>query len=419
MNLFHCRGIMAAVSCIAINGKYFSTGALPRLRGVIFDMDGTLTVPNLDIKAMYERCNVPMSEDLLAAVSGMPPDRKAAANAVIDAMEEEGRRTLEIATGVTEMAKWLESHNIPCALVTRNTKQTVDVFFSNVWKPAGLRPFAVALSRDSTLGLPPKPNPASLFHIATQWEISLPTEELVMVGDSPSNDVRFGKDAGVATVLVDSGRRHLEEGLMTNQGGGGADICVESLALLPRQLWLRYHIDGPLGTSSPLLKYDVPIPSNMACIAAAQGDETSLFAMSIDDLNAADATGNTPLIWASDAGHLRCVERLLAVGVNVNVRGYLGNTACSRASRKGHIAVLRALCAAGADADIENIKMQFPLHFAAFKKHPDAVSVLLAHGANPLVLDRKGRTPSEDTSDDSIRDVLRSAMVAVFRNNTK
>ena len=50
--------------------------------------------------------------------------------------------------------------------------------------------------------------------------------------------------------------------------------------------------------------------------------------------------------------------------------------------------------------------MQYPLHFAAFKKHPDAVSILMKYGANTLVLDRKGRTPAEDTSDEAIRDAI-------------
>lgn len=67
--------------------------ARPVLRGVVFDMDGTLTVPNLDFALMYKRCNVPMSEDILKAVDRMPKEEKHAAWRVIDAMEEEGVST--------------------------------------------------------------------------------------------------------------------------------------------------------------------------------------------------------------------------------------------------------------------------------------------------------------------------------------
>lgn len=71
------------------------------------------------------------------------------------------------------------------------------------------------------------------------------------------------------------------------------------------------------------------------------------------------------------------------------------------------------LLAAGASPNVPNAKLQFPLHFAAYKQHPACVAALLAAGASPLVLDRKGRTPCEDTSDVAIRDVLLAARTAV------
>jgi hypothetical protein len=51
--------------------------------------------------------------------------------------------------------------------------------------------------------------------------------------------------------------------------------------------------------------------------------------------------------------------------------------------------------------------MQYPLHFAAFKKKHDVVKVLLeSKKCDTMVLDRKGRTPAEDTSDESIRSLI-------------
>ena len=82
----------------------------------------------------------------------------------------------------------------------------------------------------------------------------------------------------------------------------------------------------------------------------------------------------------------------------------------SRAARRGHADCLRLLATAGADLDIGNKKMQYPLHFAAFKENLKCVQILLEHGANTLVLDRKGRTPSQDTKNDEIRCVLELAM---------
>ena len=71
-------------------------------------------------------------------------------------------------------------------------------------------------------------------------------------------------------------------------------------------------------------------------------------------------------------------------------------TAVARASRAGHTAALAALLEApGADPNLCNDKLQSPLHFAAFKRQPEAAALLLAHPAcDPFVLDRKEPHPS-------------------------
>ena len=86
----------------------------------------------------------------------------------------------------------------------------------------------------------------------------------------------------------------------------------------------------------------------------------------------------------------------MARGVaGVNTRGFLGATAVARASRAGHTAALAALLEApGADPNLCNDKLQSPLHFAAFKRQPEAAALLLAHPAcDPFVLDRKAPHP--------------------------
>jgi beta-phosphoglucomutase-like phosphatase (HAD superfamily) len=129
----------------------------PNLRGVIFDMDGTLTLPNLDFDELYRRCGVSTSDDLLAEVAKMSPERQAAANAIIEEMEAEGARTAQLAPGVVELVTWLKAHNIPIALVTRNSQSTLAVFNSLLWEPAGLLPFTPAITRNDPYL--PKPFP--------------------------------------------------------------------------------------------------------------------------------------------------------------------------------------------------------------------------------------------------------------------
>jgi len=216
------------------------------LRGVVFDMDGTLTVPNLDFADMYRRCGVAFHLDILEEIEKMPEEQQRRAAAVIEEMEEEGRRTLQLMPGAETCAHWLALRGVPTALVTRNTAATVRHFHQKLWEPAGLPRLAPAITRDGEVqersvkqpipALPPKPHPAALEEIARGWGVAL-GPGLVMVGDSPSNDVAFGRNAGVTTVLLDSHRKHLE-GL----GSNTPDYSVQNLAELPSVLSEHFEV---------------------------------------------------------------------------------------------------------------------------------------------------------------------------------
>ena len=122
-----------------------------------------------------------------------------------------------------------------------------------------------------------------------------------------------------------------------------------------------------------------------------------------------------------DAQQQKAVDLLVSRGVNPNIRGFLGSTAVARAVRTGNAALLESLlrhkeldC-----LDAPNDKLQYPLHIGAFHKMADSVKLLLKHGADPLVVDRKARTPDQDTTDASIRNMIlaaaRATAVAVAR----
>ena len=377
-----------------------TNAAKPVLRGVVFDMDGTLTVPNLDFKLMYERCGVPMSEDILEAIAKMPPADADAANAVIDEMEAEGRRTLRLMPGAAEVAAWLQAMDIPTAIVTRNTRATVDHLHDALWAPEGLEPFSPAITRDDA-NVKPKPDPDALRVIGEAW--GAPAASLAMVGDSPANDVVFGKKAGAYTALVDTGRRFVE-----GKGDEGASVTIPLLAGLPKALLRDFTVESD--KAGALTKFETPLPQTPAAVAAAAGDLAALRACA--DVAAPDASANTPLVWAADAGHADCVAFLLAAGVAADAPGFLGATAVCRAARVGNVDALRALLDAGADPNLANDKLQSPLHFAAFKRHPACVAALLDAGASTLILDRKGRTPDQDTKDAAIIAAILAARAA-------
>lgn len=163
-----------------------------------------------------------------------------------------------------------------------------------------------------------------------------------------------------------------------------------------------------------LIKFPAPSPGTPAGIAASTGDMTVL---SLPDVTSAlldkDSHGNTPLIWASDKGQVDALEYILqqipkSDEAFINTRGFLGNTALVRAARGGHTACVKILLErSDINADLCNEKMQYALHFAAYKKHLETVRVMLDSGkCSTTVLDRKGRTPAEDTSVQEIKDMI-------------
>mmetsp|Transcript_32552 Transcript_32552/g.86008 ORF Transcript_32552/g.86008 Transcript_32552/m.86008 type:complete len:200 (-) Transcript_32552:115-714(-) len=187
--------------------------------------------------------------------------------------------------------------------------------------------------------------------------------------------------------------------------------------LLSRQVRPLARMIAVEGSPIPALKkFDPPVPGTPAAIAAVAGDLTALKAVpSFEGLNAPDDSGNTPLVWAANAGQKEAVELLLYAKVDANALGFLQNSAVSRACRMGHVEVLRTLLSAPGMAcmNVPNSKQQYPLHFAAFKKHLECVKVMLEFGVDTTVLDRKGRTPAEDTSCPVIRQAILDGRVAL------
>ncbi len=90
-------------------------------------------------------------------------------------------------------------------------------------------------------------------------------------------------------------------------------------------------------------------------------------------------------------------------GADVNAAVYHGDgtmggtrTAAFLAAKRGHLGVLAVLLAAPVSADPnkrDTITGFTPLHMACINNHPDAVTLLLAHGADPNLADKDGITP--------------------------
>lgn len=164
----------------------------PRVRAVIFDMDGTITKFNLDIEGIKKEVfGGDYSGMLLDSINKLKgKDRRRAENILIES-EISAANSTELNKGVEEMLDFLKKKEIKTALVTRNNREAVKVIF----KRFGLR-FDVVVSREDT---PPKPNKAQLN--AALDGLGVDKENALFIGDH-ALDLEAGRRVGIKTVLI-------------------------------------------------------------------------------------------------------------------------------------------------------------------------------------------------------------------------
>lgn len=71
-------------------------GELTEIKGVIFDMDGTLTIPVLRFAEMKERLGLKPTDDILPTVQGLPPEERVRAFEIIEEFEREGVEKMKV-----------------------------------------------------------------------------------------------------------------------------------------------------------------------------------------------------------------------------------------------------------------------------------------------------------------------------------
>ncbi len=112
------------------------------------------------------------------------------------------------------------------------------------------------------------------------------------------------------------------------------------------------------------------------------------------DVNAVGGFDWTALLVASVKGHVPAVRQLLVSGADPNLRDIYGWTPLMRAVYEGREKVVQALLEQpDVDLNAKNDQGATALHLAAVKGNEALTRLLLFAGANPLMGDRKGRTP--------------------------
>lgn len=162
-----------------------------QLRGIIFDMDGTLTLPVISFVDMRRDIGLPPTGDIIHQIQAMSPAGQARAWEIIVRHE---RRATELATlqpGARDLLAACREAGLRLGILTRNTHLSVDAL---------CRRYALAFDPICSREFPfTKPSPEPIHHICRLW--GLPPSQVLMVGDY-LHDVEAGNAAGARSCFL-------------------------------------------------------------------------------------------------------------------------------------------------------------------------------------------------------------------------
>ena len=147
---------------------------LTGIKGVIFDLDGTLVTSSLDFSKMRAEIGCPHDCDILEFIDRISCSHtKEKANQTVLQHELEDAHSAKMLPNGKLMLEQVVSLNLPMAIVTRNCREATSI---------KLKMNKIAISNVLTReDAAPKPDPAGLLQIASEWQIN--SESILYVGD--------------------------------------------------------------------------------------------------------------------------------------------------------------------------------------------------------------------------------------------
>ena len=180
---------------------------------VLFDLDGTLTVPVIDFPALRKALGIAGGASILHALDALSPHERAAKEEVVRKAEMEAALKTRANEGAAELVGWLHERAFATAIITRNNRDAAAVRLGLL----GLE-IAVVLTRESVRQVKPAPEAVT----EALRRLGRRPDQSIMVGDW-HDDVAAGKAASTRSCLITNGRELADY---------GADLTLKS----PREL---------------------------------------------------------------------------------------------------------------------------------------------------------------------------------------
>ena len=157
---------------------------------IIFDLDGTLTIPTLDFDGMREEMGIP-GGPILEAMENMEEPQRTRAHEILFRHEHKAAHGSELHARAAETIAELRSRDWPVAILTRNRRKWTKV----VLEKHGIEVDAICTRDDGVV----KPSPDPIYKLCEK--LNRKPEASWMVGDHLF-DLQCGNTAGCTTVLM-------------------------------------------------------------------------------------------------------------------------------------------------------------------------------------------------------------------------
>lgn len=159
-------------------------------KAVLFDMDGTLIDSSLDFDCIRAELGLP-KVPLLEAIATMPDQRRRHAEAVLQQHEDRAARQGTLFQHARETLDLLASRGLPVALLTRNSRRSVDLVLAR-----HALAFDAIRTRDDGVN---KPSPEPVRALCRS--LGVDPAQTVLVGDYLF-DIEAAQSAGSLAVLI-------------------------------------------------------------------------------------------------------------------------------------------------------------------------------------------------------------------------
>lgn len=109
-----------------------SNSEMTDIKGVIFDMDGTMTIPVLNFRDLHTRLNIAPGVDILPTILQYSPEEKALAMRIIEDFEDEGIKNMRLQPGLLDLLHSIAERGVRRALMTRNAWKATQAFLDKL-----------------------------------------------------------------------------------------------------------------------------------------------------------------------------------------------------------------------------------------------------------------------------------------------